>query len=399
MRKFLGLAKPYHSQDEDSDPENRHFSWSWRPSRPRRKRRTKSCAARHPTPGPSDLPGTTESSPDRFSSLESSPGSPITHRSSTPIYHRSRDDTPKLLAPHPLSACPPQILERDWKARTWPYEVYDADDNEGDDEFKDAQDETGYEYPGRLTPTPTPTPLDQQPYFSSVSKHLTYSSPPRKDREYPSQADITSKNRSGNTTDKMVSYPLNHSNPEHGRSSHSISSTTPKMMSISTSGSSSPISDQELSDSESYHQGDFVHPTPHQIIHLWPRDTSDDPSYPAAVNCASSFKFRPPGRPWKPSRRYQQPKSTATMPSTAAATKLEEESMLLLRAKLEKAEATVASLRQQLDQMKTRHLPSPANSDDEGGQFVRRRSHQQRSHHKHSLRYSTFSEERITTGR
>lgn len=315
MRKFLGLAKPYHSQDEESDTESRHFSWSWRPSRHRRKRRTKSCVARHPTPGPSDIPGTIESSSDRFSSLQSSPGSPIAHRNSTPIYPRSRDDTPKLLAPHPLLACPPQILERDWKARTWPYQVYDTDDDEDDDEFEDAQDETGYEYPGRMTPTPTSTPLDQQPYVSSVSKLTTHSSPPRKDREYHNQADITSKNRSGNTTDKMVSYPLNHSNPEHGRSSHPASSTNPKMMSTSPSGYSSSISDKQLSDSDSYQQGDFVNPTPHQIIHLWPRDTSDDPSYPAAVNCGSNFKFRPPGKPWKPGRRYQQSEATAIMPS------------------------------------------------------------------------------------
>jgi hypothetical protein len=311
MRKFLGLSKPYHSQDEESAPENRHFTWSWRPRRHHRTRRTKSCVARHPTPGPTDLPSTTETSPDRFSSLETPPSSPIALHSSSPIYPRSRDGTPKLMAPHPLSVGQPQILERDWKARTWPYQEYDADDDEDDDGYDDnAQDKTGYEYPGRTTPTPS----DQSPYASSISKHLTNSSPPH-DREYRSQADITSKNRSGNTTEKMVSHPLNHSNPEHSLPRHLNSSSTPKMMSASPSGYGSPKSDLQPSETESYQQGDFVKPTTHQVIRLWPRDTSDDPSYPAAVNCASSFKFRPPGKPWKPGRRYEQTNTNSTMSS------------------------------------------------------------------------------------
>ncbi|GAB5585284.1 hypothetical protein Unana1_00184 [Umbelopsis nana] len=334
MRKFLGLAKPYN--DEIPDHHSR-FAWSWRPKRYTR-RRAKSFAMAQPPPSssPSVCPNKEllpiKTNPEQVLRLPSSHTSAI-----DPPYH---DKQNFQHGEHPLTIPSDEMhwSERDLKARTWPYQLA----SNANDHHDHNDQETDPLPPAGIVLTPpaddiSPLALDTAPNHESP---LPNRRPMEKNRG--NSPAITSKNRSGNTIDIMVSSAFTHSNPENG-----------------------PTSPASHSQSSDYHTPPSTDPNRvygRHVFKIWPRDTSTDTSFPASINCASKFSFQPPDGRWHPAREYQH---CYLVNGSACTGDAQEETVELLRVKLSQAESTIAELKRRVARMEKRSLPSPDVSDDE----------------------------------
>ncbi|KAI9289947.1 hypothetical protein BC943DRAFT_312969 [Umbelopsis sp. AD052] len=363
MKKFLGLTKP------DDPMENRHrFLWSWRPRQSSSsRRRTKSFAVPTEPPEKGLLP--TRTNPEQA----------LRHPPSGAIDAVQMSYDPSLpVGSHPL-AMPKDTsrwTERDLKARTWPYQVAaahgdtsdDDDEDHSTDQFRFANiiltppegDTVGFPFQPRH---PNPTG-DIQPALSNAPPPPSVSL--LKDAAAPHNS---SKNRSGDTMEKKVRNASIDSNPD-------VHQQKPSSVSGSTSDYQTPRSSLDsLLPSQSPK-------CPPKQFSSWPRDTSTCYSFPAAINCAASFTFLPPGGRWKPGRDYKH----AYLVNDCGGPR--DDTLDVLRAKLAQAQETIKQLQHTITNMEKAHLPtSPDISDDDMNPLRRRRY----------VKHNNFSEEILST--
>ncbi|KAI8584637.1 hypothetical protein K450DRAFT_217228 [Umbelopsis ramanniana AG] len=297
MKKFLGLTKPL----DDDHMENRHrFRWSWRPRQFSSRRRTKSFAV--PTEPSTPEKGLLPIRTNPEQALRHPLGGAIDSRNAVQM---GTHDISVPVGNHPL-AIPKDAsrwTERDLKARTWPYQVAATHGDTSDDDDEDHSTDQFRFANIILTPpeeevVPFPVqPRQSHPNPSSPTGEnkptLSNASPPSvslpKDAAAPHNS---SKNRSGDTMEKKVRNASMDSNPD-------VHQQKPSSACGSTSDYQTPRSSL-----------DSLLPPPSpksaaQQFSTWPRDTSTSDSFPAAINCAASFTFLPPGGRWRPGRDYK----------------------------------------------------------------------------------------------
>jgi hypothetical protein len=301
MKKFLGLTKPI----DDDHIENRHrFRWSWRPRQSSSRRRTKSFAI--PTePSPPEKGGLLPIRTNPEQALRHPLGGALKPCTTSQMGTQMSPNTSVLLGGHPL-ALPKDIsrwTERDLKARTWPYQVAATDGDTSDDDGEDRSTDQFRLANIILTPPMEDVelfpsqPRQLHPSFSSPmeeNKPALINAPPQpisllKDAAAPHNS---SKNRSGDTMEKKVRNASIHSNPDpHHHKSGSVSGSTSDYQTARSSLDSILPSQSPNSFAKKFS--------------VWPRDTSTSDTFPAAINCAASFTFLPPGGRWRPGRDYK----------------------------------------------------------------------------------------------
>ncbi|KAH8553619.1 hypothetical protein BGW37DRAFT_486430 [Umbelopsis sp. PMI_123] len=355
MKKFLSLTKPI---DEDNIHRRHRFPWSWRPKRSSGRRKTISFAA------------TTEPAvPEKgLLPIQTNPEHALRHPTgandpSNAAYTRTQVSS-NTLAPvssHPL-AIPKDTSrwsERDLKVRTWPYHLAvdqgdTSDDDDGDHSTDHFLSANIILTPPTEDPAYLPSQHQLQSSFSSTMEENrsfmpnAHPQPPSLPKE-SAAAHNSSKNRSGDTMEKKV----------RNASMHSNSDNYPHIPS-SVSGSNS---DYRTPNSSIDSLLPLHPPTANtKQYHNWPRDTSTDDSFPAAINCAARFTFLPPGGGWRPGRDY---KHMYLVNGGGCHPASIDDNADILRAKLAQAQETISQLQQTITNMEKRLLPSPDTSDDE----------------------------------
>ncbi|CAO3674738.1 unnamed protein product [Umbelopsis vinacea] len=268
---------------------------------------------------------------------------------------------------HPLSILSEsaRMSDRDLKARTWPYQLGGDDINDNED-YDDNHANTDHHIaPANIVLTP---PEEESFPFPVVNNQRNesscFTSSMEQYRSSTSAADNAPKNRSGNTMENLVSNGFMHSSP--GSPTISLDGKPKSLMSDSVVSHSS-LYQTPSSTLASIHANQPVSQERCQFK-VWPRDSTCDRSFPAAINCASKFTFLPPGGRWNPAKDYKHTylmnASTCTQAHPSICSQ-EEMTIDMLRAKLADAEKTITELKRRVASMEKRLLPSPDASDDE----------------------------------